>query len=165
MVRGMKAAIHPSLLPSLGQLTVNFSMLEQVVSFFIWELVGSDQRTGQIVTAEMPFRSLINLFCALYRHRVSDPANITTLDELRKRLEAAAEKRNALLHSGWAEAGQAGVSMRFKTTAKAKQGLKFTFEKTKKPDIDTIGSEMAALAADVQDFMFATIQVGRSLSG
>jgi hypothetical protein len=153
----MKPAIHPSLLQSLGQLTVNFSRLELVVSFFIWELVGSDQRTGQIVTAGMPLRSLINLFCALYRHRVSDPANITTLDKIRKRLDAAVEKRNALLHSGWASAGQAGVSTRIKTTAKAKQGLKFTFEKTTASDIDTIASEMAVLTADVQDFMDATL--------
>ena len=161
MVRRMKPAIDPSLLSPLGQLSANFNMLELTTSSFIWVLIGSDQRTGQIVTAGMPFRGLVDLLCALYRHRVSDPDKLATLEELRKRLEDAADKRNTFLHSAWGAAGQRGASTRIKTTARGKTGLQFTFQRIAAADIQAVADDIATLAADVMNLMLATLDQSR----
>ena len=151
-----RATINSSLLKSLGTLAVNFSNLELTIRAFIWDLIGSDQRTGQIVTAELRFPGLIDVLSSLYRHRVSEPTKIERLNRLRKRLEAAEERRNGLIDSSWALGPDKGV--RFKITAKAKRGFKFTSERMTAADIDQVADEIAVLNRDVLNFIFGTLE-------
>ncbi len=129
----MNPAIDKQLLAPLGEVAANFSMLDSILSSQIWLLLFGnslkEQRTGQIVTAELSFKNKIALFSSLFQHRFPDEKPFERLKAIRKKLRAANEKRNRLLHSVWAASGHRGSSTRTKTTAKEKTGVHFEFEK------------------------------------
>ena len=45
-------------LKAVGQITINFALLEHTLASLVWDLIGSDQWIEQIITAELPFRSI-----------------------------------------------------------------------------------------------------------
>ncbi len=156
--RMVKASIDPSLLQPLGSLTANFNMLELVVKFFIGDLMRADPWIGQIVTAQLSFTILLDKFCSLYRHHVSNPDKLASLEDLRKRLVLAGERRNKFVHGFWA-AGIAGGSTLGVTKAKAKTGLQFTYEPVTAAELSAASEEMAALAQEVMDLHTSTLEV------
>lgn len=155
--RKMKAAIDPALLKPIGLVTVNFAMLEGSLSFFIWELIGREQQVGQIVTAQLSFRQLIDLFCSLYRFRVSDPKLLAEFERIRKSLHEAEEGRNKVTHSQWGAGDEPGSSTRIKTVARAKKGLQFIFENITEPDLDTLADFLATLTYEIMELMDKTL--------
>ncbi len=147
-------AIDNSLLEPIGAVTVNFAMLEESLSFGIWIFLfgnnAQEQRTGQIVTAELSFRRKVDLFCCLFRHRFPDKDD-TELSKLRVKLMDVEAKRNRLVHSFWAASDEKGKSTRMKTTAKHK-GIRFQFEKMGKEEIKSIADIIAEVAYETQMF-------------
>ena len=67
-------------LVALGKITANFSQLEDELCRLIWYLLGPDEQLGQVVTAELSFRGLVNLAGALARHRTSDPGPLQEVE-------------------------------------------------------------------------------------
>lgn len=69
--RKIKSAIPEESLAPLGKVVANFAVLEGNLNFAIWLLlVGNssvEQRTGQIVTAELMFKDKISLLSSLYQ--------------------------------------------------------------------------------------------------
>ena len=47
----LKATVSSGHLQAIGQITVNFALLEHYIRFFIWDLISPDQNMGQIITA------------------------------------------------------------------------------------------------------------------
>lgn len=140
---------NPDMLLALGELTVRFNVLETVVSAAIWHLLGVDQRAGQIMTARLSFPRLVDRFCSLIRHRSQDSDGLRGLDELRRQLENAGERRNQLIHSTWA-AGDTPSSVRlFKLSASAKSGLKHAFTTVEAADVRRVSNAVAELVNDV----------------
>lgn len=71
-------------LESIGKITANFAVLETPIAFFAWSLVSpADQRLGQIITAELSFRSLVALLSSVFKYKVTD---LTALAEFQKLL-------------------------------------------------------------------------------
>ena len=150
--RKQKPAIDPSLMEPIGQVTVNFAMLEQHLSFGIGCLLHPEQRTGQIVTAELSFRQKVQLFSALFVHRFPDEDG-TAIKDLCSRLSTVEQERNLLIHSFWAVSKKAGESMRLKTTAKAK-GISFQRAVTNREDVEAVAGEVAEVSAELLDFVW-----------
>ena len=155
MTRRMTPTVDPSLLEPLGQLTVNFNILEQILAFFVWNLIGHQQIVGQIVTAGMPFRRIVDLFCSLFRYRFTGPTELTALADLRKRIEDVEANRNAFVHSVWAGAGELGTGTRLKMTARAKRGLEVALVNTRADEIEAL----AELAGAVWDLAAAPLKI------
>jgi len=151
----MTPGIDPTLFEPIGRVTVNFAMLQRVVETGVWQLLFGngikEQRTSQIVTAELSFRRAVELFSCLYRHRFPGQHE-AALKTMCKRLLAAEEKRNLITHSTWA-GGQPGYTLRFKTTAKQK-GFAFQFQHMSRDDITAVGDGIAIVATDLQKFIF-----------
>lgn len=139
----MKSRIDSVLLESIGRMTVDFAMLEHSLSFFIWQLMGYKQFVGQAVTAQLSFRQLIDIFASLFRLCIG---NNTKLKEIVRSLNHAAKRRNQIVHSFWGAGGKQGLSMRFKITAKAKNGLQHQSEKVTVEDIQKFAEEIESLS-------------------
>ena len=153
MTRRMIPAIDKQLLAPLGEVAANFSMLDNTLSFQIWLLLfgnsSKEQRTGQIVTAELSFKNKVALFSSLFQYRFPDEEPFERLKAIRKKLRVASEKRNQLLHSVWAASGHKDSSTRTKTTAKEKTGINFEFEKMNVKDINKVADFIAELAYEM----------------
>lgn len=159
--RRLYAAINPALLAPLGEVTVYFNLLTQTISMGIWFLMGGAsleaQHVGRIITSELSFRGLVNVYCSLYRYRFQDRERLAAVDGLRKRLEKAEEKRNTVSHSMWGAAPTPGKSTRIKATAKARKGWTPEFQEMSASDLQVIADEFAALASDLQDETFRAL--------
>lgn len=150
-------AIDRALLEPIGELTVNFAMLESTLKHGIELLLfpdgddGWSQQTAAIVTSEISFRRLVDLFQSLVRHRCSE-ADADIAKALCADMYRVEERRNAIIHSHWAVDASSKATIRMKTTAKGK-GLRHHEEVLTKPDLDKIAAEIAELAKRLDDFI------------
>jgi len=151
--RKEKADIDPALLEPIGLVTVNFAMLEESLSLCIWKLIGAEGRVGQIVTAQLSFRQLVDLFCSLYRFRVRDAKLLAEFERIRKSLHKAEERRNKIIHSQWSAADELGASRRFKAVARAKRGLQYQVEKTTATDVHSLADFLARLTYEIMELI------------
>ena len=154
-------AIADELLAPLGKMTAYFAMLESQVSSAIGLLIHgnsiAEQRIGQIVTADLSFKQLVNLFHALALHRFSaEPKVVEAAGKLRTRLVEAGEQRNILTHSIWGAASKRGHATRIKSRLK-KGELKFTFDDYSADDISKIALGFGALTSDLMEFLFVEV--------
>jgi len=147
-----------SVIAPLGRVVVSFNYLEMILSMSIWTLLGCDQFTGQCVTAQLPFKGLINAFCSLWYRRTSDPGIVASVQSLRVRLEAAEQRRNELLHSLWAVGTAQGTSTRFKYSAKAKRGWAVQSADLSAADVDAVADEMTVLSKEVMKLLTAFLR-------
>ena len=152
----LKSAIPDESLASLGKVVANFAVLESNLDFGIWLLlVGNstaEQRTGQIVTAELNFKDKIALLSSLYQHRFPKKEHFEDLKEMRRKLSDAKDKRNSLIHSTWLAGGK-----RSAITAKEKQGIKFEFEDMGATKIERIADCILGVAYDMQQFFMTFV--------
>jgi hypothetical protein len=123
-----KQPIPEKYLQAIGKITVNFSILELKLAFCIWELIGSSQRIGQLVTAKLTFPQLIALLKSIYRERVKERSRQEKLLKLLDKAETAGRKRNAVVHAAWAvDVQNPQATMRFKIQ-NTRKGLQYKFE-------------------------------------
>lgn len=161
----LQAPVGDEHLRSIGQITVNFSLLELSLCMFIWFLnpVGDvwsfeQQRVGQIITARLGFQTLLDLLSSLFRHRIGNPEAIEQLDSLLARASGAYQKRNEVTHSFWAAGATDETITRFKMTTKRRKGFKPTSEQMSLKALNSIADDIAIVAGDIQEFMFRVLE-------
>ncbi|MEY2563857.1 MAG: hypothetical protein QOH88_2050 [Verrucomicrobiota bacterium] len=151
------AAIDPSLIQPIGELTVNFAMLESILKrgieclLFPGSYSHSKQDTAAIITAEMSFRRLIHLFECLIRDRCGE-SNVQACKALCVEMLRIEEKRNAIIHSEWGLDARSRLTVRMKTTAKAK-GLRRHRERLRAEGVTEIAEEIGQVAKRLDDFI------------
>src|SRR5205809_6253592 len=118
----LRAPVPPDHLRAIGDITVNFALLESSLSTFVSQLIGADQRLGQIITTELSFRNLIALASSFNRFREVAPASVATCEALLNRALKAEERRNAVVHSMWAVGHTPASVTRVKVSAKKSKG-------------------------------------------
>src|SRR2546426_3543465 len=150
----LKAPVPDDCLRAIGRITVNFVLLEQSIAFLVWQLIGAQQRVGQAITSELSFRQLVALASSLHRQFdvVGDASD--QLEEILNRAVKAEENRNRIIHSFWGPGHTSDSITRIKTTAKKAAGLKHQFEQMRAADLDGVADSMAAVADEIQRFMF-----------
>jgi hypothetical protein len=144
-------------LKAIGQITVNFALLENTISSFVGMLISSDQRVGQIITAELSFRNLVGLLSSLYKHFVNESEKIEELDALLTTALTIEEKRNIVTHSLWGAGYTHETITRIKMTAKKAKGLRHQYEQMSAEDLSKIAERIAELSHDVQMLMIRQI--------
>ena len=133
---------------AMGKISLAFSLLEDSVEALIHFLVGTDETTSALITADLSFRQRLDLFGSLAKHRIdtSYPETLERLSEILQLCRRAAELRNTYMHSSYSGAqpaprrGKPPIVRRTKTTGRGAQGLRVRVE-----DIDS------ALLLDVAD--------------
>jgi hypothetical protein len=126
--------------------------------------IQDDQRIGQIITAELSFRNLRALTMSLYRERHGEDGDYDELRELMKRASDVEGLRNQITHSVWGAGETAETVTRIKTTAKEKQGLRFSFVKVSADDLGAVAEEILQLGGDVQGFWIRLIEAGKAIN-
>lgn len=157
-------AVPKELLVHMGDITVSFAMLEFHIQMLTGSLINEHQRIGQIVTAELSFRALRGLVTSLYRERHGEDADFGTLVDLMKRAQALEEIRNQITHSIWLAGDPANTIMRFKTTAREKPGLKFSFEKMGELEFANVASDLQLLTGEILEFTMKLIRSGKAIN-
>lgn len=150
--------IPANVLLLLGDLTASFSFLEHELRMVVGALIATDQGTGTIVTAELPFKNLRALGISLYKHKHGEDEDFVRLQELTKRAAAVEEKRNQITHSLWVTDVTTRNVLRMKSTAKEKHGYRFQSEAIDDQTLMTVVSEMRAIALALQAFHVSTIE-------
>jgi len=147
-------ARDPELWQALGQLTVYYANLEDQLKFNIWTMLRKEaasfeemqeQDVAQIMMAGRPLSGLVDMFCSLCKLRRADARR---LELVTKDLARVSAKRNKYVHSNWGWGYKAGAS-RYRHTAKARDGLRFSQE-------DVTPADVRALADDIG---FVTLRV------
>lgn len=148
---------------ALGSVVLNYAYLEAMLCYNIWVLIDiSDPDVGKIMTAGRPFSALIDLFDALYRHRVVEALKnegfnaekqVDRLKELVKKSSDASDKRNRIMHSIWAsKIDQPDIHSRFRFTARRSKGLERAEDILSTEDVRETARFIAEVAEEVIKF-------------
>jgi len=176
--------LERSVVEAMGRVTLQFAALESDIMLSIHLLLAdsfkdSDSKiVSDIFTAEMPFRTRVDVFGALCRHKISKispPSKVdhlfkqmyqtkesqnnsdksgqhSVLDDILKRLIQAEESRNAIVHSAWRSTKEPGRVSRSKTKTKKFEGL-VTLEQTLSlQEIRAIAKSIADAREDLMRF-------------
>jgi hypothetical protein len=135
---------------AIGRIALNFSDLEDQVSTAIIKLLKLEEKTGDIVTAEMSFKNKLHMMAALVRHFIPTIQFNTgennpdeELSELIKFCTKSEQLRNQIMHSSWVGPYLWDAkAQRLKKSAKSKKGLCVKIE-----DVD------AAYLLDIADYI------------
>ena len=132
---------------SIGSVVTNFAYLEDIVKMMIRFLLKIDPVSADIVTSELSFKNLVNMFGALIEHKLkgcSDKNIIEEIDEIIYLIELSEQFRNKIVHSSYVY-----NQHRIKKTAKRSGGLKISSESISADYIFDIGDFIAEITEPV----------------
>jgi len=148
-----KVPVSDDHLKAIGKVTVYFSLLEQVISTLIWDLINPhEQRLGRTITVKMLFRNKIELLRKLCRYRLKDE-RLDEFKELLTRCSAAATERNKIMHSLWGSDPKKGYVRRIEETAKRDDSTSM-----KPEDIEQIAVLIDQVYSEAINLVFKTGQ-------
>ena len=117
---------YKALALELGRIVIGFAQIEGVFRHLAWNLIQSDQFTGQVITAELSFKSLLSLISSLIKLKLKGQEIEAEIDQRIKRANQLEELRNTYMHSRWGVYENIEETLRFKQVAKQKMGLRTT---------------------------------------
>jgi len=117
----MTVRITDDHLRAIGIVTVQFSVLEMKIRYLVWRLMNcKTESVARLITAELGFRQLVQLFSSLYKRGTKDKDGLMKLKILLKQIDGASKKRNEMIHSLWVEGLTVENAKRFRLEAKRK---------------------------------------------
>src|SRR5260221_2428760 len=107
---------------AIGKVSVEFQRLETLLKVAAGHLVDPlDHRLSLIITAQLSFKAVLDLFGAIFEHRFNDPPQQKKLDKFLGRCKEAENRRNQVIHSHWGPDTYGGKgAVRRKSTARGK---------------------------------------------
>ena len=85
----------------LGEYVVGFQELEATMNSCISALVSRDKHVGQVLTAQMSFRSKLDVLVSLLLYRLGTTRLPASLADVIKEIGDCEQRRNTLVHSLW----------------------------------------------------------------
>lgn len=91
------------LLTAMGDVTVMYEFLRNVILHIVWELIGDPQELGRIITSQhRSLNDLLNLFRPLIKYRLKNDKELKRdANQLIKDIECVQKRRNDIIHSLW----------------------------------------------------------------
>lgn len=138
---------------ALGHIVESFSFLDETLSNVIILLLDIENNLGYILTAELSYKTKINIFGSLIKLNIEKYKKSSHEDieaqfkELLSLCNKAEELRNQIMHSSYV-----ADRYRIKTTAKAKKGLKKTIEGVNPDNLLDIADFIARVGLHVEEF-------------
>lgn len=152
---------------AIGRVIESFSFLEESLANIITILLDVDNEVGEIVTSELSFKGLLNLFSSLFKYKydrgdfvVEDEDPEERLKELLKLCYRAEEERNKIVHSSYV-----ARRYRVKKTAKARSGLKTIIENLDASRMLDISDFIGTVGMHVQEFPVLGLNIATRISG
>jgi hypothetical protein len=150
----MQHPVPDTHLREIGDITVSFAMLEFSIKQLVWKLLNIDQRSGQIVTSGISFKTLIEMASSLYKENTSvqDPS----FNELIREITGIEEQRNQITHSIWGAGKNAESITRIKTTSRLKKGLNHDFQEMTVSELKKIADSIKKLSHRIMMITYPT---------
>jgi len=152
MNKGLAPQIPPGVESALGRFIANFSLLEEWLRGVILEIPKISAPAGEIITAELSFRALLNVFGAIVHEYCDNSDILVQTDKAIRDIQEINNFRNQLVHSLWLGSDESRrFAVRSKMKANRKKGFQDKFEKLKKQDLLEKCDEVAVLTKKVQE--------------
>src|SRR5436309_15202611 len=98
----MPVSVSKQILHEIGRIAVVQSQIEAQMAIFISELLYLDEQRGNVVTARLSFRLLIEILESLLSDEFSlNHKHFKAFEELRDELNSREQQRNEIVHSMW----------------------------------------------------------------
>lgn len=145
----------------VGLISIAFQKLEDKMSEGISRLLQLNPKLGDILTAELSFKSKLDLFFSLVNELHSDyyfnrlegkGFEENYLKEFRKAISKCSELRNKVVHSILVFNQNKSTINRIKKTSKAKNGLVIINEKIKIHNLLNIYDFIVSMTMEIDDF-------------
>ncbi len=143
-------------LRALGRVAVNFQALEMWITFWVIQLVGPDQKVGQMVTVQLPYGKLCVLASSLFNYRFVGTPFALEFEALIKQSLKLEEQRNQLFHSAWMTDDASGEISRLKRTLKLGKELAYNSPAMNPDEIDELADKMNQVATELCQLLNAT---------
>ncbi len=151
---------------ALGRVVEAFSFLEESLRNVSAILLDVDPDIGEIVTAEMSFKGLLNLLASLFKYKNARGDFCVESEDISERFRQllklcfkAEEERNKIIHSSYV-----ARRYRVKTTAKARSGLKTTIEELDSNRMLDVSDFIGSVGMHVQELPLA-LNIATAISG
>jgi len=154
--RIMQHPVPQNFLTYIGDMVVSFNnCLELSVKTLIQSLILEHQRIGQIITTELPFKTLRSVALALYHERHGEDEDYKVLKNLMKKCGEIEEKRNKIIHSFWGANAKPNCISNIKSTVKQKKGrINFNCSDMSENDLSEFVNEIKQKANEILEFYF-----------
>ena len=139
----------------LGKVDIYFAGLQNIIEFYIWEIVNpADQTMGQAITAEMQFRSIVGLANTVFQHKFGhDVQKVKKFSSLLNRAERMGRERNDYIHAIYGAGNTPNDLARMRNTARNGQGLKHEAVIITESMLEDFIRRISELAGDFHAFM------------
>lgn len=152
MNKGLSPQIPPGVEAALGRFIANFSLLEEWIRNVITEIPNISAPAGEIITSELSFRALLNVFGAIVHEYCDNSDILGQTDEAISDIQEVNNFRNRLVHSLWLGSDESRrFAVRSKMKANRRKGFQYKFEKLKKQDLIKKCDEVAVLTKKIQE--------------
>lgn len=150
---GLQHNVPDEMLAAIGDMTVSFSLVEQMMAHFCDGFVQGPQRTSQMAFTLLSFRNLRTLAGALYREIFEEDDGFKTLKLILTRAARLEETRNRLIHSEWIGQLEASSSaLREKSVCRETRGFTKDRESVQASSLRETALEMRLLARELLSF-------------
>jgi len=95
----MEHTVPDGFLKLLGEFLVSYGLMEDSFRLLLTGLLNEEQRVGRAVTCELPFRVARSIFIALYKEKIGEDDDFTTLMTFIKQAGKLEQLRNQIVHS------------------------------------------------------------------
>ncbi len=153
MVRKKYSQLPPGVEEALGRFIANFSLLEEWIRGVILEIPNVSAPAGEILTSQLSFQELLNVFGAIIHEYVDNPDILRLTDDTVREINKANEVRNQFVHSVWlcSDESPRHFAVYAKSRANRKKGFQDSWNKVRKQDISKKCKEVAELTNKVRE--------------
>jgi hypothetical protein len=138
------APVPEQLFRALGIFVVNFAALEESLHDAIWLAAapGSDMKMINVLTAGLPFRTLVEKFGAACMEAKDLRVSKEEVATFCARLNELNQRRNEYIHSAWQFRDPTQDPTRFKRTARPKAGFSLNVSTAPVAEILKLGDDL-----------------------
>jgi len=140
---------------AIGEVIIAFEELDDMVSGAISAILSRGDDIGRVVTAQLSFKTKVDMFGALFKADRPKSTITKIIDELCAGCHFIEEERNKIVHSKWKTNWQAPGIQRSKFTARAKHGLKETKETWHPGHFISVWVHCGYLGHEIDEWMWA----------
>jgi hypothetical protein len=139
---------------ALGNVVIAFADLEEQLALSVSFLIGRTDAVGNVVTAELSFKTRLHVFASLFRLTRPHSENLPRLDDLIAVFDQAEQLRNQIVHSSWQHDFETMRLTRRKRTAKMSKGYRTDEESLTPAQIQSVAHHFGYLGFIIDELLY-----------
>lgn len=150
-LRLSEADLPPELLAAIGDVTVGWGYVQNLMEVAIWGMLGLTTRTGSSLTNAFAYRGKMDMFMYVGREFFKDkPEQLAAFKAIAKKISDTYSRRNQIEHATWQHYGpKSGPSVRVRIL----KDLSIQPHFQSADDVDIVAQDIIKLVMELNDFM------------